>query len=200
LRDAQVVVDISNLIRIHVEACKAHAQEAVKIALDLETTPHYTQNTHYLQTLQEKWLAHYKKVRVNSSRYKAHQYEGAELSPVASDLECEYSGPRETVSYPIPPRASIPNAIPPRASHPYSSMEAPYSTVEWPVDKALRSLAEAGYPNLRVQDLARLLPPDPYEEELIVMADVRAFYHVAYKVSYAHQLHFNASDSPSSVS
>jgi hypothetical protein len=193
LRNAQVVVDISNLIRIQVEACKAHAQEAVKIALDLETTPHYTQNTHYLQTLQEKWLAYYKKVRVNSSRYKAHQYEGAEGSPEASGGEEEYSGPRESVSYAIP-RASIPYAIPPRASHPYSSME------ESPDVKALRALAAAGYPNLRVQDLARLLPPDPYEEELIVMADVRAFYQVAYKVSCAHQYHIKTSDSPSSVS
>jgi vacuolar protein sorting-associated protein 1 len=171
LRNAQVVFDISNLIRIQVEACKAHAQEAVKIALDLETTPHYTQNTHYLQTLQEKWLAHYKKVRVNSSRYKVHQ--------------C------------MDTPAIVPTIIQPRVSHPYSVTEL---TVESPEAKALRSLAEAGYPNVRVPDLARLLPPDSYEEELIVMADVRAFYHVAYKVSYAHQLHFNASDSPSSVS
>jgi len=53
--------------------------------------------------------------------------------------------------------------------------------VETPEAKALRSLAEAGYPNIRVSDLARLLPPDSFEEELVVMADVRAYYHVAYK-------------------
>ncbi|KAG2064867.1 hypothetical protein BDR04DRAFT_1130602 [Suillus decipiens] len=47
--------------------------------------------------------------------------------------------------------------------------------------KALKALAEAGYTNLRTSDLARLLPSDPYEKELIVMADVRAYYHVAYK-------------------
>ncbi|OJA21305.1 hypothetical protein AZE42_12673 [Rhizopogon vesiculosus] len=57
----------------------------------------------------------------------------------------------------------------------------PYSSVETPEAKALRSLAEAGYPNIRVSDLARLLPPDSFEEELVVMADVRAYYHVAYK-------------------
>ncbi|KAG2365972.1 P-loop containing nucleoside triphosphate hydrolase protein [Suillus spraguei] len=47
--------------------------------------------------------------------------------------------------------------------------------------KALRALAEAGYTNLRIPDLARLSPPDSHEKELIVMADVRAYYHVAYK-------------------
>jgi len=73
-----------------------------------------------------------------------------------------------------------------------------YERVETPADRALRSLAEAGYKNLRVSDLARLLPPDS-EEELIVMADVRAFYQVSYKVSYAHQFHFEVSESSSSV-
>ncbi|KAG1745129.1 P-loop containing nucleoside triphosphate hydrolase protein, partial [Suillus paluster] len=115
---------VSNLIRIQVDICKARAREAVNMALDLETTPYYTQNTHYLQALREKWLAHYKTVHSNPFRY-----------------------------YRAPP------------------LEA----------KALRALAEAGYTNLTVPDLARLLPPDSFEEELIVMADVRAYYHVAYK-------------------
>jgi len=60
------------------------------------------------------------------------------------------------------------------------------SMVEMPAAKALRALAEAGYPNLQASDLSRLLPPDSFEEELIVMAEVRAYYHVAYKVSCAH--------------
>ncbi|KAG2113562.1 P-loop containing nucleoside triphosphate hydrolase protein [Suillus discolor] len=122
---------VGNLIRTQVDICKALAKEAVKKALDLETTPYYTQNTHYLQTLSEKWLAYYKVVRHGPKNYRA---------PVAS----EYRG-------------------------------------ESPQSKALRALAEAGYANISIPDLARLLPPDSREKELIVMADVRAYYHVAYK-------------------
>ncbi|KAG1850542.1 P-loop containing nucleoside triphosphate hydrolase protein [Suillus tomentosus] len=114
---------VGNLIRTQVDICKALAKEAVKKALDLETTPYYTQNTHYLQTLSEKWLAYYKSPYVYESVYRG----------------------------------------------------------EPPESKALRALAEAGYANLSIPDLARLLPPDSREKELIVMADVRAYYHVAYK-------------------
>ncbi|KAG1824557.1 P-loop containing nucleoside triphosphate hydrolase protein [Suillus subaureus] len=125
---------VGNLIRTQVDICKALAKEAVKTALDLETTPYYTQNTHYLQTLSEKWLAYYKIVRKRRTD-----------------------------------RA--------QPAHP----ETLYYRGESPESKALRALAEAGYTDISVPDLARLLPPDSREKELIVMADVRAYYHVAYK-------------------
>jgi hypothetical protein len=76
----------------------------------------------------------------------------------------------------------------------------PLPKVDTPEAKALRTLAEAGYAGLHVSDLARLLPPDSFEEELVVMADVRAYYHVAYKVSLAHHLRFNALITSSSAS
>jgi hypothetical protein len=66
-----------------------------------------------------------------------------------------------------------------------------HSTWETPEAKALRALAEAGYANIGIPDLARLLPPDSFQEELVVMADVRAYYHVAYKVSLVYRLCFN---------
>ncbi|KAG1830240.1 P-loop containing nucleoside triphosphate hydrolase protein [Suillus variegatus] len=126
---------VGNLIRTQVDICKALAKEAVKKALDLETTPYYTQNTHYLQTLSEKWLAYYKVVRHRPKNDRVQ---------LAYAHESVYRG-------------------------------------EPPESKALRALAEAGYANLSIPDLARLLPPDSREKELIVMADVRAYYHVAYK-------------------
>ncbi|KAH7908747.1 P-loop containing nucleoside triphosphate hydrolase protein [Hygrophoropsis aurantiaca] len=52
---------------------------------------------------------------------------------------------------------------------------------ERPVDKALRFLAQAGYGNLVEKDLVRLLPPDQFQDELVVMADVRAYFNVSYK-------------------
>ncbi|KAG1772028.1 P-loop containing nucleoside triphosphate hydrolase protein [Suillus occidentalis] len=131
---------VGNLIRTQVDISKEFAKKAVKTALDLETTPYYTQNTHYLQTLSEKWLAYYKVVRFKHKN-------------------------------------SQPIEAPVKISAPYSA----YHQSETPVSIALRALANAGYVHISIPDLARLLPPEPYEKELIVMADVRAYYHVAYK-------------------
>ena len=48
--------------------------------------------------------------------------------------------------------------------------------------KVLQYLAQAGYKDLTVDDLTRLCPRDQFEDELIVMADVRAYFTIAYKV------------------
>ncbi|KAG2066550.1 hypothetical protein BDR04DRAFT_1129964 [Suillus decipiens] len=159
-----------NLIRIQVNICKARAQDAVKTALDLETVPHYTQNTHYLQTLREKWLAHYKTVRSRPSLYRIGS-KSPEV-PEALDDECN-----DLSSKGISFFGSVTPSASPAKSKPSTSVVKP----ETPEAKALRALAEAGYAGLRISDLARLLPPDSFEEELVVMADVRAYYHVAYK-------------------
>lgn len=47
--------------------------------------------------------------------------------------------------------------------------------------RALDALESLGYKNLAVDDLHRLHPPDNFEEEITVMADVRAYFQVAYK-------------------
>lgn len=47
---------------------------------------------------------------------------------------------------------------------------------------ALSNLAALGFANLKVEDLNRLLGPDPYEPEIIIMAEVRAYFQVVYKV------------------
>ncbi|KAG1850388.1 P-loop containing nucleoside triphosphate hydrolase protein [Suillus subalutaceus] len=182
-----------NLIRIQVDICKARAQVAVKSALDLETTPHYTQNTHYLQTLRDKWLSRYKTVRSRPSQYKVRHIREDEV-PVpprpetpkrpSPDNDCKEWG--QEYSSPIVSQTSA--FLSPAYTVPSESKSSKTKTritstllADTPEDKALRALAEAGYANLRVSDLARLLPPDSFEEELIVMADVRAYFHVAYK-------------------
>ncbi|KAG2364145.1 P-loop containing nucleoside triphosphate hydrolase protein [Suillus spraguei] len=176
------------LIRIQVDIYKARAQIAVKSALELETTPHYTQNTHYLQTLRDKWLSRYKTVRSRPSQYKirhireegAPQPETPKSSKVRGSSDNLKEWGQECFS-PVPSQTSASVGSVPTERSGYkgkTSSTLPAETLE---DKALRALAEAGYANLRVSDLARLLPPDPFEEELVVMADVRAYYHVAYK-------------------
>lgn len=54
-----------------------------------------------------------------------------------------------------------------------------------PALSALNALWALGYKRLSVHDLARLHPPDAFEEELIVMADVRAYFQVSFKVRFS---------------
>jgi hypothetical protein len=49
-------------------------------------------------------------------------------------------------------------------------------------DMALAHLAKLGFAGLTEDDLGKLRPTDEYENELRVMAEVRAYWHVAYKV------------------
>lgn len=46
----------------------------------------------------------------------------------------------------------------------------------------LANLTKLGYTGVSEVDLGKLNPPDIYEEELQVMAEVRAYFQVAYKV------------------
>ena len=47
-------------------------------------------------------------------------------------------------------------------------------------------LADAGYTGLNPEDLGKLNPPDKYETELHVMAEVRGYFQVSYKVRTTH--------------
>jgi hypothetical protein len=46
----------------------------------------------------------------------------------------------------------------------------------------LAALAEIGYVGLSKDDLGKLNPPDEYETELEVMAEIRGYFQVSYKV------------------
>ncbi|KAI0698693.1 P-loop containing nucleoside triphosphate hydrolase protein [Earliella scabrosa] len=49
------------------------------------------------------------------------------------------------------------------------------------IKKTLANLVELGYEGISAEDLGKLNPPDEYEDELQVMAEVRAYFQVAYK-------------------
>ena len=51
------------------------------------------------------------------------------------------------------------------------------------IAEALAALAKIGHQGLKEGDLPGLFGPDPYEEELIVMAETSAYFHIVYKVS-----------------
>jgi hypothetical protein len=50
------------------------------------------------------------------------------------------------------------------------------------INSILALLADAGYTGLNPEDLGKLNPPDKYETELHVMAEVRGYFQVSYKV------------------
>ncbi|KIJ12479.1 hypothetical protein PAXINDRAFT_101195 [Paxillus involutus ATCC 200175] len=132
----------------------------MKETLELELRPNYTQNTHYLQSLCEKWLSKYKLGRRNSTQYQLP----APDSPIATFDDSEQA-----------PAKKKKNCQPTSACTSSAYRDSSAET------DALEYLSRAGYSGLSVADLARLLPPDAFEDELIVMADVRAYFHVAYK-------------------
>ncbi|KAH9485773.1 Interferon-induced GTP-binding protein Mx2 [Psilocybe cubensis] len=61
------------------------------------------------------------------------------------------------------------------------SSSSRHATEPTGIAKALAGLAEAGLSGVAAHDLAKLLPPDPMEPALNIMADVRAYFQVAYK-------------------
>lgn len=146
---------ISAKIMEQFERQKTSAITAVEIALKLEKDPLFTQNTHYLESCREKWLSHYRSVRRYPESYKI-------------PLE---DGPRPILSDPSSARVI----------HRQYSYSRSRSRSPSPTEKALSALAELGYKNLTATDLARLTQEDRFQEEIIVMADVRAYFQVAYK-------------------
>lgn len=50
------------------------------------------------------------------------------------------------------------------------------------INTILALLAEIGHTGLKAEDLGKLNPPDEYETELQVMAEVRGYFQVSYKV------------------
>lgn len=156
----------SRLMSHELRECKEESMNALNRMLQLEEGPLLTQNGHYYETVRRKWLAHYRWVRYNPLRYLR--------SPPSPASEASH----------------VPYAQPERAPSPYrDARDVPREKSA--KDKALEALAELGYGDLSVGDLSRLHPPNQFDEELTVMADVRAYFQVAYKVSRIHHLIFH---------
>ncbi|PPR05458.1 hypothetical protein CVT24_008227 [Panaeolus cyanescens] len=72
--------------------------------------------------------------------------------------------------------ASIISQAAPPQPHAFTALSSAAS-----VAKALAGLAELGFQGIKAEDLLRLIPADPMEPALNIMADVRAYFQVAYK-------------------
>lgn len=67
------------------------------------------------------------------------------------------------------------------------------STKSEKINTVLAGLASIGYTGLTEEDLGKLNPPDEYETELQVMAEVRGYFQVSYKVCSSYQVQCVAS-------
>ena len=61
-----------------------------------------------------------------------------------------------------------------------------------PTTRALEALEELGYKDLKASDLARLAQYDSFDKEINVMAEVRAYFQVAYKVCNEELIYLEA--------
>ncbi|KAA1467036.1 P-loop containing nucleoside triphosphate hydrolase protein [Dentipellis sp. KUC8613] len=141
---------VEQLIKKRYDCCVPFIQAA----LEIERMP-YTQNLHYLQSCQEKWLGRYKDARAGRSAVPPAQTQ--QQDPHAAFMPTRPTVAKKEFSFvPIQPQVD-------------------------PIAKALASLAEAGYTGLSADDLGRLNKADEYETEMQVMAEVRSYFQVSYK-------------------
>ncbi|KAF8546779.1 hypothetical protein OG21DRAFT_1517903 [Imleria badia] len=152
---------ISDLIRPDIEEYKNKTNDAVKETLGVEISPFYTQNDKDFENLRERWLVKYRQARRHPGAYRMPR-------------------PKTPQAKAVPPPTTI--SIEPSPSSFTEWGGADVEVVASPGSQALKYLAAAGYKGLTVDDLARLLPRDHhFEEELVVMADVRAYFTIACK-------------------
>ncbi|KAF9047682.1 P-loop containing nucleoside triphosphate hydrolase protein [Panaeolus papilionaceus] len=149
------------IIRAHLKRCLETCERQVMWLLRLEARP-FSLNTHYLEDYRAKFIAHYR-----SARDKYDQ------SDLISKIQ-QYK-PGDTRSS-MNSSAKVPGSNN-NKSHTQTSM-VPQPTG---IEKVLIGLAEIGLQGIKAEDLLRLIPSDPMEPALSIMADVRAYFQVAYK-------------------
>lgn len=140
---------------MHYQKCNEHL-EAI---LEVELTP-YTQNDHYYEASKDKFLTRYKDLRAERTR----SFESGGKSQVSGgSREGNVSKVPKSFQYTLP------------ALHETGDVKT--------VKEVIGLLGNLGYSGVCAKDLPKLNPPDEYENELRVMAEVRGYFKVAYKVS-----------------
>ncbi|OCB87674.1 hypothetical protein A7U60_g5200 [Sanghuangporus baumii] len=173
---------MSDLVKDIVDGHKQIANSFILAALKQEKHPLYTQNEYYFRTLRLHWLAEYTEARLKQNKYvKLRAVTASEFSD--DDHLPIQLAPSSPGLYAVPMVAPSPMDCPRiRAYSSPKPVPVRYVPDATPMDRALEALRELGYKNVTRADLPRLLTaPDEFNEELIVMADVRAYFFVAYK-------------------
>ncbi|KZV86781.1 hypothetical protein EXIGLDRAFT_774260 [Exidia glandulosa HHB12029] len=146
---------VQTVVNSQLQACAADARIVLRMEMLKETESIYTQNEHYLEAYKAKFLGHYKQVRMKQPP----------PPPRPSSVEASRSGiydDYEPVIY----------------NDPYQHVRSPQVD---PTDAAVRALQAAGYTHVKSTDLPKLLPSHGLDPAFDIMAEVRAYFQVAYK-------------------
>ncbi|KZV69812.1 hypothetical protein PENSPDRAFT_753099 [Peniophora sp. CONT] len=163
---------VSPVVAEHIAMRAQETQERINFLLAMEAEVK-TRNVHYFRAYRDKFLALYK---------------GAwrRRTPQARRILGEPSPVRETAS----PASEASEASVHEGEHIYPSYDyaVPASPPRpaavrrpTPLERALSALGELGLAHLEAKDLLTLLRSDPEEDALFIMANVRAYFQVAYK-------------------
>lgn len=174
-------------IRPDIEDHKNRALAAVKETLALEITPIYTQNLKDFETLRGRWLNKYRKARQKPGEYRIRtthpKVGGGKKNPIKKERTVLVNSTQGTDNDASPEERTVALPNEPLVTQGWSMFSPAVPEITSSETQALHYLAQAGYGGLTVDDLARLYPRDhQFEDELVVMADVRAYFTLAYKV------------------
>ncbi|KAF9036386.1 P-loop containing nucleoside triphosphate hydrolase protein [Panaeolus papilionaceus] len=147
----------------HITLCLEECKKKVLWLLDMENKP-FSLNTHYLEDYKNKFLTHYR-----AARQKYQQ----------SNLLTQIQMLQNMRSTPAPAQEIRKIATNKRAESDPRAVTAPPQPTG--LEKVLIGLAEMGMHGMKPEDLLRLVPPDAMDPALNIMADVRAYFQVAYK-------------------
>lgn len=150
----------------------------IQTILNCEYLP-YTQNDHYYQVTKENYLSRYKDARAGQSVFvppsNGYPKSVRDLLLVTSKSKSKVRTLRGDPNKPLDILKYFKGNIQPTKDEGHDNLE----------QQALSALAAIGY-HVSPADLGKLVPPDVYEKEMDVMAEVRAYFQVAYKVTPYH--------------
>ncbi|KAG5640591.1 hypothetical protein DXG03_007994 [Asterophora parasitica] len=174
--EGHIRIFIAEIVQKHFDACSSILLPIHKF----ETTP-YTQNTHYLAESHAKWLGIYKEARSGSrSSQPAHKKRKVDQGQSQAIRASQGKAPS------LAPTGFASGSKGFSRKRPATDDEHPEGESErdLQIKEALAALSALGYHGVKPEDLGRLVPPDEYETELQMMAEVRGYFQIAYKKAW----------------
>lgn len=154
------------IIQKHINDCLQRTEDKVDWLLELEDKP-FSLNNHYLADYKAKFLSYYKGARERDEQSALMKAIQAYNNTSSSSSFSFSSTPPNGFSFAAPAAAATADPFAPPA--------------QTGMAKVLAGLAELGVVGVKPEDIPKLLPPDKMEPALVIMADVRAYFQVAYK-------------------
>jgi len=163
---------VQRVARVQIRECAAATSDKVEGLCDSENAP-YTQNEHYFFDYRAKLLRRYKLI------YEQSRGQHRLVTALQKHIPSIHNFSAPTPMFePAAPRAPTPHMF---GHAPRSSCEDEEDDRGRNIDTALAALAKIGINGLVAADFAKLMSDDDMTPALEIMAEVRAYFQVAYK-------------------